>query len=570
MKNNSKINEQLGSRNYSIFVIISFMAVLPLLYFKYAAQLYKLPDFDLSIYFFTLFPIGLIINLFTPQFGMMLTPFVSLILLRIGPLFFGSAGINVLFPLFLGASLGVFINLQVIRKGVHWNKSINSILLFFLVSFVLTWLRYSQLIGFDFSGQSVVYPKLTLKFYTHVYHHPALRFHFAAFLVLTLPLSLFYPLVYSNLIRSNFARDKIKKYILSGLLAGLLINILVVLVQSYYNLKFLSIGSGSALIGLRSAGLFSDSGASGVILPYFALLLILFLRIYKTSDWVNGKFTILLAVLFGFHIVLGKAQGRVYWLGLLPIILFFLLNTSFEIIRQRLKISEQDSLRYRVVSKLSNNNEKKERFLLSVFYVSIVLSALVFLFIIVILLSGSLSDLGSSFSWIKNTLNSILQVVSNFAGGNYSALQEFPEKILGYRYLQILFGLEQFYNSPLVGQGMNSFIIERFNPVFITQSLLDHPGSYYIALFSEYGIIGAAIILIWLYKNLFHKNDYKYVLILAGIPFLIGYHIVLHDVGAFFTLMLVPCFARLEEKDNTIIKLLLSLYVVVFILKWLV
>jgi hypothetical protein len=290
---------------------------------------------------------------------------------------------------------------------------------------------------------------------------------------MNLSIGLLFPLLYIFIDKTS---NK-KKYELEiAFLLVLLVNFFIIQIQSFYP-NFLTQNTNLSLEVYRYPGLFRDSGSSSFILGTISVYLLnFFLKdIYlkrKLEKFYYSFVLLFLMIIFW----LGKSQGKAYWFILLFGFIYFALELK---------------------------NKK------------LLYSAIIFIILF------------SIFAYFQ------VKVFSDLVHKIFTSIQLgfSKESILSFdppRYYLNLMSLEIISHSPFLGEGIGSFIVSLYDSSLALtnpKNIVDNPGSFFLGIISEIGILGTLVLIINLPWN------QKLFLLIPGLC--IGYQISHLDSATF-------------------------------------
>lgn len=288
-------------------------------------------------------------------------------------------------------------------------------------------------------------------------------------------------------------KEKILKDWTIGIAIGIGIQFCIMLIQIFYDGKFLAENTNLAIEFNRKMGLFRDSSSSTWIIP---IVCFLFYKYFIREGKIR-YIPILSLILI--QVVVGIFQGRGFWVIFLLGIIFLLLI-----------VWRETNLR------ISNKNI----FILAVMFC---------VFILLLYLIPKSPDSGfGKFLLIPSYIIKFLQT------GDTSVLKFDP-----YRYYLNLGGWNLFLDNPSWGTGVGSFIVnlkDETLKIYMPGEWFDNP-SFFIGFISEVGIMGLIyVVFAWLIHIPWKNNVFLIILLIPALSF--GYHIVQPD-GAFVILLLL-------------------------------
>lgn len=407
---------------------------------------------------------------------------------------------NVLFPIFLGLTLGRLLpGIRSSFPGPSHEEPSPRHAGYFTLGLIALMLMVSILSIFQYADTRGSLSNRVLV--------PGMTAHYAMFLAATLSLNLLAPLLWISSERTATPQDlsgtgrgprtlpidplQVAHALMFGITLGVVVYSLVAVAQR--SIPFLNVGIADHGLEVgRLPGLFSDSGASGVLLPSLLMM---------ASIWLSpGRRTVSASLFLIAFFLFMPFQGRVVWLGLLGVLL------ALPFCFKQLHLSPRPLI-------------------LGVFLFASFLIAVLFL------KRYDLLDTRATFE----AMQGVDPVRSNL----------------------IEWSLEIFWKSPWFGHGLNSFIPQ------LMELKSSHPEIYpenspglIPGVLTDSGLAGycAVVLLLGRYLRLLAQTmntpafNHIQVRALAFLPialaptFLVGYHILHPEVAAFvlLPLLIVP------------------------------
>jgi len=329
--------------------------------------------------------------------------------------------------------------------------------------------------------------------------------------------------------------SKIARELIAGFAAGAAAGVIVIVFQEA-GIKRLFAGSAGSSIAGRTPALFTDSGASAILLPaaiysmylFFLYRKSIFPSVFKRATGedltnphpINNKLVLVFVfVLAG--ILVGIHQGRGYFLTCAGLFLSLFAFRIYSRFHRRKRISYE------------------------------LLTGIIFLVVIAIILL-----IGIRYIPALNRISAVLPAVfeklySLDLMAAYNILDP-PRASLHQA------GLEIFINNPVIGTGLNSFMVETASLRISNPAIpIDNPATFFIGVLSDTGVIG----LIFLCSILYHFIRYNFQFLrhdeliihrvhslplMMLLPFFIGYHVIFAE----FAVFLVLPFLLIASGDN--------------------
>ncbi|MBL8021362.1 MAG: O-antigen ligase family protein [Leptospirales bacterium] len=407
---------------------------------------------------------------------------------------------NILFPIFLGLTLGRLLpGIRTSFPGSLHDEPGPRHAGYFTLGLIALMLIVSLLSIFQYAdAQGSLSNRVLL---------PGMSTHYAMFLAATLSLNLLAPLLWISSERIAAPQDLSgtgrgpkavpidPAQVANALLFGITLGVVAYCLSAVGQGSIPVLNAGIADHGLevgRLPGLFSDSGASGVLLPSVLMM---------ASIWLSpGRRTVSASLFLIAFLLLMPFQGRVIWLGLLGVLL------ALPFCFKQLHLSPRPLI-------------------LGVFLFAS------FLIVILFLKRYNLLDTRVTF--------------------------EAMQSVDSVRSALIEWSLEIFWKSPWIGHGLNSFIPQLMELKSIHPEIYPENSPGFIpGVLTDLGLLGycAVVLLLGRYLRLLAQTmstpafGHIHVRALAFLPialaptFLVGYHILHPEVAAFvlLPLLIVP------------------------------
>jgi O-Antigen ligase len=354
---------------------------------------------------------------------------------------------------------------------------------------------------------------------------------------------------FSSLFNSN-KFDKYTKTIFFSLLFCFILNCLTTIYQGYWDLRFLTQGSGTSVEANRAPGLLDNSGVAS---NFFAIMGSILISLIFNKK-VNTKYKCIIFGLFIVNLFSGiMNNSRSFYIGIFgSILILFLFKVSDYVQNKRYKL----------------------------LFSFVLLSSFIILIINFISKYKEISGL----TRLQSVFHAIRIDASFFS--RYSLIDEQRSA-----HLQIMWETikEHFYTGTGIGSFASNFYYQLSILKFGSLINLDIPTNTYFSIISELGIVGLFLILFCLFlfifyiikeKNntVFSNNIYNLTIarvipIWGGIPFLIlalvSYMFYIPSISYIACLILAPCLVtflkskKSNEKIVSLFLLVLSAYLIV-------
>jgi hypothetical protein len=464
--------------------------------------------------FFLQFIIPFLCFPFSMKWGRVSVVVLSVISSRLGIFIFGDSRLPImLVGIFCGAIAGIYLHiflyysklspfvLDVHQRFLYFKSILDrshplhlGMSIFFAILLLDRFVAYFGLFGFSFWNIQQI--SFTEKFSS------LQAFSYSIDILAGLAL----PTLYFYVESQTFTEGKENDYSL-GILIAFIIQLFVILVQTYIFIHFANEGTNFAAGFGRASGLFRDAGSASVLYP----ILLMFSCHWVIQRYIH-KFSYQLGVILLFlflAFISGGKLGRGYW-----VVFFF----SFVI--------------YFAYFWKKHQKEFTE--------ISIVIQIFLLLFIPIAILV---------YLYIAETnLARLFVGISHMKDFSLSSLESLDPP----RFFLNKAAWDFFLQNPLSGVGVGGFQVVLSDPsLFYANPLhiLDNPGSLYLGLLVELGILGFFVVsIVCLYSVYSQRNYFVFsVFLVAG---LFGYHIV-HPDTAFIMLLFIggPLFQVRLEKD---------------------
>ncbi len=336
----------------------------------------------------------------------------------------------------------------------------------------------------------------------------------SANLFVSLCLPILYFLSEERTSTQNFP-ENMQAHFLFGLALGLVIQWIVMLVQTLFLPDFFSAGSNLSLVVRRVPGLFLDSGSASWILPTISLFLmrIIWSKIREAKERIFILPFIIILVLNSY---LGLRLGKAFWvIWICGLFIFFL---------------------YEVTNQIESEKKKFQVRILSFLVLALAFFPILALFSF-LPASSSLQRLGALTTAFFQSL---------WSGEGLHTLRIWDPN----RYDMTLVAWENFLQSPFWGNGWASYLMTLKNPdrigTVLETDFYDSPPNFYLGLLQDIGIYGSIFFFCILGYTVWLKNSASTALLLF-LPFFFGTQIQ-HPDGSFFAVFLL-FFARKETES---------------------
>lgn len=301
------------------------------------------------------------------------------------------------------------------------------------------------------------------------------------------------------------SKESLIEHLQFGVLLGFFIQVLFLISQSVWDLRFFSNHSFDSLKLGRAMGLFLDSGSSSWILPTLgALICTYFLKTWKkTKERALLVFTGFLILLIT---LLGQKQGKAFWM--IWILFLFVSGILF--------------FTYRLQGKIKW-----------------IVRGLLYLFLPLILygICFGLSKLEGDLSLIILAKKIHILVQMFFKNDLYTTLREFDRN----RAELLKITWEGIISSPWLGNGVSSFPISLLDNTRVgtkqTEFFVDYPPNLFLAILHDLGILGSLLVSFFIGLFVWERASWMRLPLLI-LPFMFGLQIQ-HGDGAFVAIYLL-------------------------------
>jgi hypothetical protein len=343
-----------------------------------------------------------------------------------------------------------------------------------------------------------------------LFYLPGLSSTSAFGLSMDIIIGILFPIIYlyveesSFFNQTNFSRD-----LFTGLKYTFVIQISVILVQTFYDIHFFAQYTNQSDTFDRATGFFRDTGSATLITAVG--LLFFYQKKLETLQKINSKYIIFSLLAFLFICVIGWKMGRFYWLYIFLLFPILFLRHSYKL-NKEIGVSKN-------------------------FY-KLTLSSLLLLIISIFLFVN--------YSPLKNRID---ENIANFH--DKQSLEEKFAAIDPPRYFLNKASLKLFTDSPVFGNGFSSLMVELGDPNFPIinpKHYRDNSGNFLLGLLADVGFLGAVVPIMWILGNLYFRKNYLIQLMLIP-TYMFGYHIV-HPDSAFFLLLLTSSISPSKRENN--------------------
>ncbi|MDX1958963.1 MAG: O-antigen ligase family protein [Leptospiraceae bacterium] len=478
-----------------ILVPLTIWFSIQVFYFGHPIPKNKFYSIILSQFLFSLIP-----YFFNISLGRIFTVIGCLCLTRLGTILGITDGFITNAGFILGASVGLGFRQLVSKNQNNDSNKISEIpitfgILFFLL--VLTLDRFLILFNAPyFRGLGIV----------ELFYFKGISSRILFGYSIDLILGIFLPLVYF-FIEERYAKDLniLSKDLKKGLWMSFFIQVIVILIQTFVDIDFLSQGTNQAAALGRATGLFRDTGSAAFIISIVAIF-IFNERLKQITEpkikFMNIIFMIVMLALIGFRL------GRLYWFTIIVLFTMILFN-----IIKRKQIDRVHFLGLLLVS-------------------LIIISTIVIYLPIKYKFYESLNHYKAS----ETVLGKISSIDPNRFYLNRVAWKLFTE-------------------SPIFGNGVSSVLTNLLDSNFVIENALDikdNAGNFFLGILSDIGVLGALVCGIWFLWNVYQRNSWKHCLLLLP-GFCFGYHIV-HPDSSFFVILFLTSISPIQRNPNKLLQ----------------
>jgi hypothetical protein len=327
------------------------------------------------------------------------------------------------------------------------------------------------------------------------------------------------PATFYILTEERFSKDgdNPAKIWTTGLGIAFLIQVIIILLQSWVSVGVFMQNTNESLLNGRVAGLFRDSGSASWILPTLGLYLA-----WKTWEkkgiWREKSRIFLLVGILVLTAISGVKLGRTFWIVFLPGLFAFIMIPFW---KKNVSYNKYIQMTYRV-----------------------------FLIVFVAMIGFSILWFGENQKSIQALARLSLEVKSWV--NDDSTLATFGV----HRLNLILASWKLFLSNPYFGSGLGSLIVHLKNPNLIDiprppDGFVDSPANFYMGWLGDVGILGGFLLAFYLGTTAYLRKNGRYFILLL-LPLMTGYQIV-HPDGGFFFIFLLLGTRRMEISKASIL-----------------